>query len=154
MLQLMRLTALVSIVYVTLGAVGKTTTEARENPLPEATELACAGSDLTPQVQIALAELDYAEAVLISNGEIYYGSSSEQILADVAALPAYNDDDGVSAEEILALELVLEYGRQLAYAQATEKLETQMNTMPFGIQVASAGQGITLDVLAALRSNC
>ena len=149
MLQLLRLTALVSIVYVALGAVGKTPSNVAMGDTPSNSCIAD-----TTGLQRAIDAVDYAEAVLVGNGEIYQGWSVEQIKAEVAALPRYDDSDGISSEELLALELLLELGRQLAYAKATDALERQLDATPEGIRIASAEGGINFETLEALRGSC
>ncbi len=155
MIQLIRLTALVSLVFVAFSAIGRTsTTTAFTGAISDQSARACVADSAPSFFGEAIGAVDYAEAVLIANGEKYYGQSADEIRADVAALPAYNDDDGVSAEEVFALELLLEYGRQLAYATATEELERQIEAAPASVRVASAEDGISYDLLQTLRGGC
>ncbi len=80
--------------------------------------------------------------------------SAEEIRADIAALPAYDDSDGLSTDEILSLEMLLGLGRQLTFAQAAETLEDLLAAAPEGIRLASAGSEIDFEVLEALRTGC
>ena len=151
MLQLLRVSALVSITCVAVGAVGKASVSVSDRATPHPELSACAAD--TP-IQSAVGALDYAEAVLIANGEMYFGQTVEEIHADIAALPRYEDQDGISDQEAAALEDLLRFGRQLAYARATEELKRQIGEQPDTIRVASADGGITVEMLENLRGGC
>ena len=145
MLQLTRLVALVSVAYIALTAMGNQSVSVAFGSLTQAE--ACTRTPL----QLAVDNVDYAEAILIANGEMYFDESEEDIQAKIAALPAYDTTDGVSYEEITALDELMMYGRQLAYIWATEELEFQLRSTPEGVQLASADDGISFDVLEKLR---
>ncbi len=150
MLQLLRLSALVSIVYVAFGALGNSsTTVALGNTEPES-----ATCTLASPFQDSIDAIDNAEAILIANGEMYFGLTTEEIQQQIAGLPTWNDFDGENATETQALADLLRLGRQLFYALATEELERQVEARPEGIRVASAEDGINYDMLEALRGGC
>lgn len=149
MLQFIRLTALVSIVYGSFVAVEKFAPSA-----------ALGTADLQPEQRVCVAQtplqeaihaVDYAEAVLVANGEMYTGLSSVEVRDLIADLPRYDESDGLSFKEVVALHQLLKYGRQLAYAIATEDLKARIQSAPEGIQIASAGEEINFEMLEALR---
>lgn len=151
MFQLLRLSALVSIVYLALSALGKTPTSISVASIKDDAAVACTA---TAKLHDAVQAVDYAEAVLIANGEMYFGKSVADINADVAELAAFDDTDGISDAEEDALNQLLQFGRQLAFAQATEELERQLEAEPKGIRVASATGDIDYEILDALREGC
>lgn len=150
MLQLVRTTALVSIVFVALGAVGKTSSSVALGSLTDGASVCTTTTDL----DLAVDAVDYAGAVLIANNEPVSGLSSEEIRDQIASLPAYDDSDGVSVTEAAAFSSLLKLGRQLTYAVATEELERLIQGGPDGIRVASAEGQISFEVLEALRGDC
>lgn len=150
MLQLLRLSALVTIVYVAQAAIGtSSTTAASGGSYPET-----ATCHVASPLQNSIDAVDRAEAILIANGEMYFGFSSEEIKEQIAALPEWDDYDGESAIEVQALRDLMQLGRQLVYAMATEDLERHIDTGPEGIRVASADDGISFEMLEALRGGC
>ena len=150
MLQLLRLSALVTIVYVAQGAFGNSSTTAALGSLDPETATCHVASPLQKSIEA----VDQAEAILIANGEMYFGQTSDEIKEEIAALPEWDDYDGESAVEVQALIDLLQLGRQLVYAIATEELERQIDAGPEGIRVASADDGISFEMLEALRGGC
>lgn len=150
MLQLTRLSALVSIVFVALGALGNTSSSVALGSLSDGAHVCTS----TTPLDNAIDTVDYAEAVLIANDEMYFGLTSEEITAQIDALPLYIEADGISFQEEESLNSLLQLGRQLAYARAAEALELQLETGPEGIRIASVDDGISYELLEALRGGC
>ena len=149
MLQFIRLTALVSIVYAAIVAVGKfAPTAALDTSARKTAVKTCIASS---PIQQAVHAVDYAEAVLIANGEMYFGQKPAEIRGLISGLPGFDEADGLNATEADSLDQLLQYGRQLAYAVAAQELEDQLKTAPDDLKLASADEGFSYEVLEALR---
>jgi len=101
-----------------------------------------------------IADLDVAGAALIAHGEGYYGKTTRDIRDAVALLPRWMPEDGISETEEAALAMVLKLGRQLAYAEAAETIESALGRSSGTVVLVDASAGFTPEVLAALRPAC